>query len=173
MGRDVQSIVNDLQTQVEKLIKLPTGYYISYGGAFENLIAAKKRLSIAVPVSLFLIFVLLHFAFNSFKQGLLIYSAIPLSAIGGILFLALRGMPFSISAGVGFIALFGVAVLNGIVLIAEFNRIKLNGETDTSQIVKLGTKTRLRPVLMTAFVASLGFFQWQLAMVRVQKFSDH
>jgi heavy metal efflux system protein len=157
MGRDVQSIVNDLQIQVEKQIKLPTGYYISYGGAFENLIAAKKRLSIAVPVSLFLIFVLLHFAFNSFKQGLLIYSAIPLSAIGGILFLALRGMPFSISAGVGFIALFGVAVLNGIVLIAEFNRIKLNGETDTNQIVKLGTKTRLRPVLMTAFVASLGF----------------
>lgn len=157
MGRDVQSIVNDLQTQVEKLIKLPTGYYISYGGAFENLIAAKKRLIIAVPVSLFLIFVLLHFAFNSFKQGLLIYSAIPLSAIGGILFLAMRGMPFSISAGVGFIALFGVAVLNGIVLIAEFNRIKLNGETDTRQIVMLGTKTRLRPVLMTAFVASLGF----------------
>ena len=157
MGRDVQSIVNDLQIQVEKQIKLPTGYYISYGGAFENLIAAKKRLLIAVPVSLFLIFVLLHFAFNSFKQGLLIYSAIPLSAIGGILFLALRGMPFSISAGVGFIALFGVAVLNGIVLIAEFNRIKFNGETDTSQIVKLGTKTRLRPVLMTAFVASLGF----------------
>jgi cobalt-zinc-cadmium resistance protein CzcA len=156
-GRDVQSIVNDLQAQIEKQLKLPTGYYVTYGGAFENLIAAKKRLSLAVPLSLLLIFLLLFFAFGSVKQGLLIYSAIPLSAIGGILFLALRGMPFSISAGVGFIALFGVAVLNGIVLIAEFNRIKDSGETDTKQIVLKGTKTRLRPVLMTAFVASLGF----------------
>ncbi len=155
--RDVQSIVNDLQTQIEKNIKLPTGYYVSYGGAFENLVAAKKRLSLAVPISLVLIFILLYFAFNSVKQGLLIYSAIPLSAIGGIFFLALRGMPFSISAGIGFIALFGVAVLNGIVLISEYNRIKKNGETDLKQIVLQGTKVRLRPVLMTAFVASLGF----------------
>lgn len=97
------------------------------------------------------------------KQGLLIYSAIPLSAIGGILFLALRGMPFSISAGIGFIALFGVAVLNGIVLIAEFNRIKLSGITDTKDIVLKGTKIRLRPVLMTAFVASLGFLPMALS----------
>lgn len=156
-GRDVQSIVNDLQTQIETQLKLPTGYYITYGGAFENLVAAKKRLSLAVPLSLVLIFLLLYFAFGSMKQGLLIYSAIPLSAIGGILFLAARGMPFSISAGIGFIALFGVAVLNGIVLIAEFNRIKEGGETDVKQIVLMGTKTRLRPVLMTAFVASLGF----------------
>lgn len=156
-GRDVQSIVNDLQTQVDKKIKFPTGYFVTYGGAFENLIKAKKRLSLAVPLSLVLIFLLLYFAFNSIKQGLLIYSAIPLSAIGGILFLALRGMPFSISAGVGFIALFGVAVLNGIVLLAEFNRIKSAGETDTRRIVLLGTEHRLRPVLMTAFVASLGF----------------
>ena len=112
---------------------------------------------IAVPVSLFLIFLLLFFAFNSVKHGLLIYSAIPLSAIGGIFFLALRGMPFSISAGVGFIALFGVAVLNGIVLISEFNQLKSEGMTDLHRIVLMGTKVRLRPVLMTAFVASLGF----------------
>lgn len=157
-GRDVQTIVNELQTKVDKQLKLPAGYYVTYGGAFENLNAAKQRLLIAVPVSLLLIFLLLYFAFNSIKQGLLIYSAIPLSAIGGILFLALRGMPFSISAGVGFIALFGVAVLNGIVLIAEFNRLKKEGLTDLKRIVLMGTKVRLRPVLMTAFVASLGFF---------------
>ena len=162
-NRDVQSIVTDLQTQIEKQIKFPSGYYVTYGGAFENLVAAKKRLSLAVPISLLLIFLLLYFAFNSVKQGLLIYSAIPLSAIGGILFLALRGMPFSISAGIGFIALFGVAVLNGIVLISEYNRIKSNGETDTKQIVLQGTKIRLRPVLMTAFVASLGFLPMALS----------
>ena len=162
-GRDVESIVNDLQTEIEKQIKLPSGYFITYGGAFENLIAAKKRLSIAVPISLLLIFMLLYFAFHSVKQGLLIYSAIPLSAIGGILFLAMRGMPFSISAGVGFIALFGVAVLNGIVLLAEYNRIKKEGEMDVMQIVLQGTKHRLRPVLMTAFVASLGFLPMALS----------
>ncbi len=155
--RDVQTIVTELQQKAETQIKLPAGYYINYGGAFENLNEAKKRLSIAVPVSLFLILVLLYFAFNSLKQGLLIYTAIPLSAIGGIFFLALRGMPFSISAGVGFIALFGVAVLNGIVLIAEFNRLKNEGLTNLNNIVLMGTKVRLRPVLMTAFVASLGF----------------
>jgi cobalt-zinc-cadmium resistance protein CzcA len=155
--RDVESIVTELQQKAEQQIKLPEGYYITYGGAFENLNEAKKRLTIAVPVSLFLILVLLHFAFNSLKHGLLIYTAIPLSAIGGIFFLALRGMPFSISAGVGFIALFGVAVLNGIVLIAEFNRLKAEGLTNLHNIVLMGTKVRLRPVLMTAFVASLGF----------------
>jgi cobalt-zinc-cadmium resistance protein CzcA len=156
-GRDVQSIVNELQLKVDKEIKFPTGYYPTYGGAFENLNAAKKRLSIAVPVSLVLIFLLLYFAFHSIRQGLLIYSAIPLSAIGGIFALFLRDMPFSISAGVGFIALFGVAVLNGIVLISEFNRIKESGETEINSIVLKGTQLRLRPVLMTAFVASLGF----------------
>ena len=156
-GRDVQSIVNELQQKADKQIKYPAGYYTTYGGAFENLNKAKERLMIAVPVSLFLIFLLLFFAFNSVKHGLLIYSAIPLSAIGGIFFLALRGMPFSISAGVGFIALFGVAVLNGIVLISEFNQLKSEGMTDLHRIVLMGTKVRLRPVLMTAFVASLGF----------------
>lgn len=162
-GKDVQTIVQDLQDQVDKKINLPTGYYITYGGSFENLIAAKQRLSLAVPIALALIFLFLYFAFGSLKQGLLIYSAIPLSAIGGILFLALRGMSFSISAGVGFIALFGVAVLNGIVLIAEFNRIRKNGEEDLKEVVLMGTKTRLRPVLMTAFVASLGFLPMALS----------
>ncbi len=119
---------------------------------------------IAVPVSLIMIFVLLFFAFNSVKHGLLIYSAIPLSAIGGIFFLALRGMPFSISAGVGFIALFGVAVLNGIVLIAEFNRLKNEGKVSSIKAIVLqGTQLRLRPVLMTAFVASLGFLPMALS----------
>ena len=162
-GRDVQSIVTELQSKVETQIDLPDGYYITYGGAFENLIAAKKRLMIAVPVSLLLIFMLLYFAFNSVKHGLLIYTAIPLSAIGGIIFLALRGMSFSISAGVGFIALFGVAVLNGIVLIAEFNRLKKEGMHDLKRIVLMGTKVRLRPVLMTALVASLGFLPMALS----------
>ena len=162
-GRDVQSIVKELQEKIDKQLKLPSGYYITYGGAFENLVAAQNRLSIAVPISLLLILFLLYFAFNSFKHGLLIYSAIPLSAIGGIFFLALRGMPFSISAGIGFIALFGVAVLNGIVLISEYNRIKKGGETDIKQIVLQGTKHRLRPVLMTAFVASLGFLPMALS----------
>lgn len=156
-GRDVQSIVTELQQKVESKLKFPAGYYVTYGGAFENLNAAKARLSITVPISLLLIFILLYFSFSSIKQGLLIYSAIPLSAVGGIFALALRDMPFSISAGVGFIALFGVAVLNGIVLIAEFNRLKEEGWTDTRKIVLMGTKIRLRPVLMTAFVASLGF----------------
>lgn len=156
-GRDVQSIVDELHQKVESGIAFPPGYYVTYGGAFENLQEAKQRLLIAVPVALLLIFLLLYFAFNSIKQGLLIYSAIPLSAIGGVLALWLRDMPFSISAGVGFIALFGIAVLNGIVLIAEFNRLHAEGMDDVRRIVLQGTKIRLRPVLMTAAVASLGF----------------
>lgn len=162
-GRDVASIVKELQGKAAKEIKLPAGYFIQYGGAFENMNAAKNRLVIAVPISLLLIFLLLFFAFKSIKHSLLIFTAIPLSAIGGILLLALRGMPFSISAGIGFIALFGVAVLNGIVLIAEFNRLKNDGETDLHKIVLEGSKLRLRPVLMTAFVASLGFFPMALS----------
>jgi cobalt-zinc-cadmium resistance protein CzcA len=158
-GRDVQSIVEELQQKVGAKLKMDAGYYITYGGAFENLQQAKKRLSIAVPVALLLIFGMLYFAFNSLKEGALIYTAIPLSAIGGVFALALRGMPFSISAGVGFIALFGVAVLNGIVLISEFNRIRQEGRiTDTLELILVGTRNRLRPVLMTAAVASLGFF---------------
>ncbi|MBC9812828.1 CusA/CzcA family heavy metal efflux RND transporter [Crocinitomicaceae bacterium CZZ-1] len=162
-GRDVQSMVTELQSKIGQQVKLPPGYHISYGGAFKNLEAAKARLYIAVPVSLLLIFLLLYFAFRSVKRGLLIYSAIPLSAIGGILALAIRGIPFSISAGVGFIALFGVAVLNGIILIAEFKRLEKEGETDIRQLVIRGTTTRLRPVLMTACVASLGFLPMALS----------
>ncbi|MBX2985417.1 MAG: CusA/CzcA family heavy metal efflux RND transporter [Bacteroidia bacterium] len=162
-GRDVQSIVEELQSKVGKQLRFAPGYYTTYGGAFENLQKAKDRLMIAVPVALILIFILLFFAFNSLKESLLIYTAIPLSTIGGVFLLALRGMPFSISAGVGFIALFGVAVLNGIVLIAEYNRLKKAGESDLVQIVLQGTHTRLRPVLMTALVASLGFLPMALS----------
>lgn len=162
-GRDVESLVKDLQTRVEKEIKFPAGYYPVYGGTFKNLIAAKERLSVAVPVSLLLIFFLLYFTFHSARQALLIFSAIPLSAIGGVFALTARGMPFSISAGIGFIALFGVAVLNGIVLIAEFNRLKREGLTSLREIVITGTSLRLRPVLMTAAVASLGFLPMALS----------
>jgi len=162
-GRDIQSTVSELQQKVEEQIKLPPGYYITYGGAFENLEAAKDRLYVAVPLALALIFLLLYFAFGSVKQGLLIYSTIPLSAIGGIFALAIRDISFSVSAGIGFIALFGVAVLNGIVLMAEFNRLTKRGYTNLKRIVIMGTKTRLRPVLMTASVASLGFLPMALS----------
>ena len=163
-GRDVQSIVEELQKKVESKIKFEPGYSITYGGAFENLQQAKSRLIIAVPVALLLIFILLYFAFSSLRDGALIYTAIPLSAIGGVFALVFRGMPFSISAGVGFIALFGVAVLNGIVLLSEFNRIKKDGLiTDAIQLVLTGTRNRLRPVLMTAAVASLGFLPMALS----------
>ena len=162
-GRDVQTVVQELQKKVDKQIKLPVGYRVTYGGQFENLVAAKQRLSIAVPVALLLIFLMLYFAFGSMKQGLLIYSAIPLSAIGGVLALWGRDMPFSISAGVGFIALFGVAVLNGIVLITECNRLKSEGHNYLKGIVLQATRTRLRPVLMTAAVASLGFLPMALS----------
>lgn len=162
-GRDVESIVEELQRKVNAKIKLAPGYSMTYGGTFENLQQARARLSIAVPIALLLIFLLLYFTFGSIRQGILIYTAIPLSAIGGIFALWLRGMPFSISAGIGFIALFGVAVLNGIVMISEFNRRKKNGETDLMQIILQGTKDRLRPVVMTATVASLGFLPMALS----------
>ena len=162
-GRDVESVVTELQEKVTARLQLPPGYYVTYGGSFQNLNDAKGRLMIAVPISLLLIFILLYFAFHSVKHALLIYTAIPLSAIGGIFLLAARGMPFSVSASVGFIALFGIAVLNGIVLIAEFNRLKKEGMTDLRRVVLMGTKIRLRPVLMTAFVASLGFLPMALS----------
>lgn len=163
-GRDVESIVEELQQKVNNQIKFEPGYYITYGGTFENLQEAKSRLGVAVPAALFMILALLYFAFRSFKEGIIIFTAIPLSAIGGVFGLALRDMPFSISAGVGFIALFGVAVLNGIVLISEFNRIQKQGEiADPLQIILTGTKNRLRPVLMTAAVASLGFLPMALS----------
>ncbi|MBN8789540.1 MAG: CusA/CzcA family heavy metal efflux RND transporter [Terrimonas sp.] len=156
-GRDVESVVNELSDKAGRGLALPSGYYIKYGGQFQNLVEAKQRLYITVPAALLLILIMLYFALGSIKQGLLIFSAIPLSAIGGIFALWIRGMPFSISAGVGFIALFGVAVLNGIVLITEFNRLKKSGLQEIKHIIMQGTHTRLRPVLMTAGVASLGF----------------
>lgn len=162
-GRDVESVVKELNEKVTKQLPLPSGYYVKYGGQFENLVEAKQRLSLAVPAALLLILVMLYFAFGSLKYGILIFTAIPLSAIGGVLALWTRGMPFSISAGVGFIALFGVAVLNGIVLISEFNRLKEQGLNDIKHIVMEGTKIRLRPVLMTAAVASLGFLPMALS----------
>ncbi len=161
--RDVQSIVEELQDKVSKDLKFPAGYYITYGGQYENLQNATRRLSIALPVALLLILLILFFAFNKLKYCLLIFSAIPLSAIGGVLALWLRDMPFSISAGVGFIALFGVAVLNGIVLISEMNRLKNDGMNDVKDIIMHATHSRLRPVLMTAAVASLGFLPMALS----------
>lgn len=162
-GRDVKSAVDEIQSKLKEKIKLPPGYYFSYGGQFQNLVEANKRLSLAVPAALVLIFVLLFFTFRSVKQSLLIYTAIPLSAIGGVFALWLRGMPFSISAGVGFIALFGVAVLNGIVLISYFNQLKSEGMSDVLERIQMGTKVRLRPVIMTAAVASFGFLPMALS----------
>jgi cobalt-zinc-cadmium resistance protein CzcA len=162
-NRDVAGVIDDVTAKIDSQIKIPTGYYISYGGQFKNLEAAKRRLSVAVPAALALIFVLLYFTFHSFKQTMLILSAVPLAAIGGVFALWLRGMNFSISAGVGFIALFGVAVLNGIVLIAEFNRLEKSGIVDIYDRVLKGLRIRLRPVIMTAAVASLGFLPMALS----------
>jgi cobalt-zinc-cadmium resistance protein CzcA len=162
-GRDVASVVKEIQGKLVAAKILPVGYYYTYGGTFENLQEASARLRIAVPVALALIFLLLYFTFGSMKEALLIYTAIPMSAIGGVFALLLRGMPFSISAGVGFIALFGVAVLNGIVLISTFNQLEKDGIKDIIQRVLEGTKIRLRPVLMTATVASLGFIPMALS----------
>lgn len=162
-GRDIASVVDEIQEKISVSVDFPAGYYPTYGGQFENLEAAQERLVVAVPAALLLIFLLLFFTFHSVKQALLIFTAVPMAAIGGVFSLLLRGMPFSISAGVGFIALFGVAVLNGIVLIAEFNRLRKQGMTDLNAIILEGTQTRLRAVLMTAAVASLGFLPMALA----------
>jgi len=156
-GRDVESVVKEIQQTLDAKLKLPEGYYITYGGQFQNLQEAKGRLQLAVPVSLLLIFFLLFLTFRSAKEATIIFSAIPLAAIGGIIALWMRGMNFSISAGVGFIALFGVAVLNGIVLISYYNRLKEEGEEDITKRILKGSAARLRPVLATAAVASLGF----------------
>jgi heavy metal efflux system protein len=156
-NRDMESVVRDIQALIDANIKLPPGYSITYGGQFENLRSAKERLTIAVPVALILIFFMLYFAFDSVKDALMIYSAIPLAAVGGVALLWIRGMPFSISAGVGFIALFGIAVLNGIVLIEHFKELKDHGLDDMKTRILRGTKERLRPVLLTASAAALGF----------------
>ena len=162
-GKDVKTVVNEVQEKVKKSIQFPPGYYVVYGGQFENLEHAVSRLQIAVPVALLLILVMLFFAFNNLKHCLLIFSAIPFSAIGGVLALWLRGMPFSISAGVGFIALFGVAVLNGIVLLTEMNKLAMEPNRTIVDIITTATKTRLRPILITAAVASLGFIPMALS----------
>lgn len=162
-GRDVERTVKEIQQLMDQQVRLPAGYYITYGGQFQNLQAAKARLALAVPAALALILLLLYMTFRSVKQSLLIFTAVPLAAMGGIAALWLRDLPFSISAGVGFIALFGVAVLNGIVLIGYFNDLKESGVTDSYQRVLIGTKVRLRPVLMTAAVASLGFLPMALS----------
>lgn len=156
-NRDLQSVVDDIQTLIHDNITLPTGYYIDYGGQFENLRSAKNRLMIAVPVALLLIFILLYFAFHSIKKAIIIFSVIPLATVGGVFSLWIRDMPFSISAGVGFIALFGLAVLNGIVLIEHFKELKEAGMNDSKQRIIRGTKDRLRAVIMTASAAALGF----------------
>jgi heavy metal efflux system protein len=157
-GRDVASVVKEAQQKLDEKVKLPAGYYYTYGGTFENLQKASARLMIVVPLALLLIFFMLYFTFSSLKDASLIFTAIPMSAIGGVFALMIRGMPFSISAGVGFIALFGVAVLNGIVLISTFNQLEKDGMKDILQRVLEGTRMRLRPVLMTASVAAFGFF---------------
>ena len=156
-GRDVESTISDIEHKLDAELKLPTGYHYTYGGQFENLKEAKAKLSIAVPVALVIILFLLFITLRSMREVLIVFTEIPLAAIGGIIALWARGMPFSISAGVGFIALFGVVVLNGIVLINQFNEFERQGITDINRRILNGCMLRLRPVLMTALVASLGF----------------
>ena len=156
-GRDMENVVKDVSAIISEKINLPPGYYVTYGGQFENMQNALNRLKIAVPVALCLIFILLYFAFGSIRETLLVFTAIPLSAVGGILLLWMRGMPFSISAGVGFIALFGIAVLNGIVLVEHLKELKHRGMKNINELILKGTTDRLRPVTLTAAAAALGF----------------
>lgn len=160
--RDIESFVHDVQKAIREKVSLPAGYAIAYGGEFENLERARARLIIVVPVSLFLIFLLLFASVNSVRQALIIFTAIPLAVVGGVVALWLRDMPFSISAGVGFIALFGVAVLNGLVMLSYYNKLTKEGLSIRDAILK-GSETRLRPVITTALVASLGFIPMALS----------
>jgi len=155
--RDLQSVVDDMRSIIDQKLDLPVGYSVSYGGQFENLSSAKKRLLYAVPIALVLIFIMLYFAFGSVKEALLIYSAIPLATVGGVFMLEARGMPFSISAGIGFIALFGIAVLNGIVLIDHFKELQKSTKMKIDQLVVQGGKDRMRAVLLTATSTAFGF----------------
>jgi cobalt-zinc-cadmium resistance protein CzcA len=154
--RDLGSFVADLQQAIGRDVQVPNGYWIEYGGSFEQLISASQRLSIVVPVTLAIIFALLFWAFGSVKDAAIVFSGVPLALTGGVLALAARGIPLSISAGVGFIALSGVAVLNGLVMIS-FVRSLRDGGSPLADAVRDGALGRLRPVLMTALVASLGF----------------
>lgn len=161
-GRDVESFVLEAQQKVTDTIELPSGYSIEFGGQFKNLQEARARLAVIVPVALLVIFVLIFFAFGSIHQALVVYTGIPLAVTGGILSLWLRDMPFSISAGIGFIALSGVAVLNGVVMITYFNQLRQSGRSVLDAVIE-GSLTRLRPVLMTALVASFGFVPMAIA----------
>lgn len=154
--RDIESFVKELQEKINEKIKMPAGYQIKYGGEFENLQRASDRLTIVVPISLGLIFLLLFASVNSIKQALIIFTGIPFAVVGGVVALWLRDMPFSISAGVGFIALFGVAVLNGVVMLTYYNKLIDEGMGIREAVIK-GSEIRLRPVITTALVASLGF----------------
>ncbi len=161
-GRDLSSFVADAEKAVRDKVPIPAGYWLGWGGQFEQLQSATRRLEIVVPVALALIFILLFMAFGNVKDSLLVYTGVPLALTGGILALWLRGLPFSISAGVGFIALSGVAVLNGVVMVSFIARLRDTGHT-LNEAIRIGSITRLRPVLMTALVASLGFLPMALA----------
>ncbi len=161
-GRDIASVVGEAQGKVASQIKLPAGYYISWGGQFENLAAAQQRMMLVVPACFFLIFLLLYSALGSPRDALLVFSAVPLALTGGIIALWLRGMPFSVSAAVGFIALSGVAVLNGLVMMTSINQLADEG-VERGKAIFAGAVTRLRPVVMTALVASLGFVPMALS----------
>ncbi len=156
-GRDLESVVLDIQQLINEQVAFPAGYQVTYGGQFENLQSATKHLIYAVPLALLLILILLYFAFRSIKEALLVYSTIPLAAVGGVILLWVRDMPFSISAGVGFIALFGIAVLNGIVLISEYKELFNTHKNFSIPLIIRGSVSRLRPVLLTASAAALGF----------------
>ena len=156
-GRDVKSLVNEIKSKLDAKLELPSGYFIRYGGAFENLERASGRLKTVVPIALLLIFVLIYFALKSLPQTLMIYIAIPMATIGGVVALWLRDMPFSISAGVGFIVLFGVAVLNGLVMVSGLNELKDEGVTNLKDRITEGTKRRIRPIMLTAFTDIFGF----------------
>ncbi len=161
-GRDLGSFIAAVQQAIGQRVRMPEGYYVEYGGQFENLQRASQRLTLVVPLALFLIFVLLYTTFNAIKPAILIYFNIPIAATGGLVALFLRGMPFSISAGVGFIALFGVAVLNGVVMVSYFRELREQG-LSVDDTVRQGAELRLRPVLMTALVAGLGFIPMALS----------
>jgi len=161
-GRDVESFVLEAQQKVSDAVQLPPGYSIEFGGQFKNLQEARARLAVIVPAALLVIFILIFFAFGSIHQALVVYTGIPLAVTGGIMALWIRGMPFSISAGIGFIALSGVAVLNGVVMITYFNQLRGQGYRVLDAVME-GAMTRLRPVLMTALVASFGFVPMALA----------
>jgi cobalt-zinc-cadmium resistance protein CzcA len=162
-GRDSASFVAEAQDRIRREVQLPAGYYIRWGGQFENLEAATRRLAVVVPLALALIFAMLYFAFGSLKPAALIYLNVPFAATGGVFSLALRGLPFSISAGVGFIALFGVAVLNGVVLMTQIRDLEEKTDLGILDVLRRACALRMRPVLMTALVASLGFVPMALA----------